>query len=158
MAARGLRSLKNVDYTDRELLHILDGQTNDDGWASTKDLYEAIRVNHPDASRRYVTEDEREKYAKRCIGGRFAWMVKFEYCVSEVHPKEGTRWKLTPVGRNLMNGELSPELRDSLHRLSPADRVMMMRELTGAYRNYSRPAQTMIRREWQHGTYRKNGR
>lgn len=151
MARRALLALRNADYTDRELLHILDdlGQGDPEGWASTSDLAEVIRIQHPDANGNGAISDEaRERYAKHCIATRFSWMVRFKYVERD---EDRTHWRVTDLGRDLMNGKLTKAVEGALDKMKPGDRVLAMRMLTQGYRKAD-PGSIMLRREYQHQT------
>jgi hypothetical protein len=151
MARTALRSLRIVDYEDRELFHILNDNADEDGWITTDDLSEIIRINHPDGAE--ASEKERNAYARHCIATRFTWMVRFKWVERN---EKRTKWRLTEIGRNLMNGELTEGVERALNEASHGDRILIMRALTGDYRSQD-PASIMLRRQWQHGTFR-NGK
>lgn len=147
---RALRSLRNVDYTDRELLHILNDVGDAEGWSTTDDLAEQIRISHPEGNGS-IPEAIRLRHAKHCIATRFAWMVRFLWVERD---ESRTKWRLTEIGRDLMNGALSKRVEQSLDRMKPADRILVMRSLATGFERGA-PASTMLRREWEHGTGRR---
>lgn len=144
-----LHSLKNIDYSDRELLHILHDLAGTE-WATTDDLADQIRITPPsrNGSSKKMTDGEKRLYAKRCIATRYSWMRRFGWVERDEHR---TKWRVTDIGRDLMNGRLTKSLATSLDKLSTADRVLVMRSLTDAYRTDRIEGQTFIRREWTHG-------
>lgn len=146
-----LHALRVVDYTDRELLHILNDKANEEGWATSDELQDSLAVNYPAEDGEIVTDAERIGYARRCIGARYAYMVRVGFV--ERNDKR-THWRVSNVGKQLMSGELDGEFERTLRRLSPADRILVMRELGRGYRGAGAPAQTIIRREWANGSYR----
>lgn len=148
MARAALTSLRNEDYSDRELLHILLDKADDEGWTTTFDLMDALRLGHPDAD---ASDKEREKRAKHCIGTRFSWMVRYKWVERDEETR--TKWRPSEAGHDLMNGRLTKAVERALAGMKPADRILAMRMLTMDY-NRAAPDSIMLRREWQHGTGR----
>lgn len=146
-----LHSLRNVDYQDRELLHIATEEGDTEGWVSTEDLAKVIRISHPEGNGN-VPKKQRQYHAHRCIGSRFAYMARIGW-VERNEAK--TMWRVTEIGHDLMNGRLSPGLSNSLDRLSPGDRLLVMREMARAFTQSSPIVGTALRRQWQHGTGRR---
>jgi hypothetical protein len=149
MARRALKALRNEDYTDRELLHILDDAADEDGWATSHDLHEKLRIAAPDD---ITTDVDRDRYARHCIATRYSWMVRYGWCDRD---REMVRWRVNDAGRALMDGSLSSDFEAMLRSLKPGDRVLVMRELGKGYRQTGTPAQAMLRREWQHQSHRR---
>lgn len=137
-----LTSLRIVDYTDRELLHILNDVADEEGWASSEVLANAIGIK---------PRGKDPRGPRRCVAMRFAWMARYGWVRRD---PTNTMWRLTKDGEELISGKLRPALKQSLKEMRPADRVMLMREMTTAYRNAPQSAATMYRREWIHGTAR----
>lgn len=144
MARNALRSLRNEDYSDRELLHICADEAGTDGWTTTDDLASVIGISAPPD----LTGKYRTLYAKRCIATRFSWMVRFGWVERD---EDRTSWRVTRIGRDLMNGNLDKSLEKNLGKLSAGDRVLVMRHMTQGYRSSRDEAAAMLRREWQHG-------
>lgn len=144
-----LHSLKNIDYSDRELLHILNDLAGTE-WATTDDLADQIRITPPPGNNGQGAMNDAQKraYAKRCIATRYSWMRRFGWVERD---EDRTKWRVTQIGRDLMNGKLTKGLAASLERINAADRVLVMRSLTKAYQGERNEAKTMLRREWQHG-------
>jgi hypothetical protein len=146
-----LRSLKNIDFSDRELLHVLSDVADDDGWATTPELGQTLGIVAPETM---VTPNQKIAYVHRCVGARYAFMKRAGWVERD---ETRTKWRITRIGRDLMMGNLSKALENSLGKLKPGDRVLVMRSLTQAYRADRVESATMLRREWQHGAQR-NGR
>src|SRR3954471_18252742 len=97
--------LRNEDYTDRELLHVVDDVTTEDGWADTAELAERLGLNS-NGGRRYV-------------GARMSWMVRYKFCERAKRPKQSNkkdaampkdaRYRLTKHGRALIQGDLDTD-------------------------------------------------
>lgn len=143
MARTALNSLTNYDYSDRELLHILNDTADAEGWAETADLAEVIGVTMPSVNGQH-SDREKQAYAHRCTAMRFSWMARYGW----VERDEGrTKWRLTDIGHDLMDGKLTKTLQNALDRLDAGDRVLVMREIGNAYRAAPDPARHMLRRE-----------
>lgn len=129
-------SLTLMDYSDRELLHIvLDCQDPDTGYATTKQLVEALGV----------TGD----HAASSVGVRMAWLRRFGAVAR--HPKRSL-WTVTLIGEQLINGDLS-ERQAALVDNMEADRLLMLtRAITRKYRRAGTTASHLMRREWRRGT------
>lgn len=153
MSRTALRALTNQDYQDRELLHILYEEGDNEGWASTEDLGKVIRISHPDGNGN-VPKKDRAAHTHRCIGSRYSYMTSAGWCEKKVE-KGVTFWRVTEIGTNLMAGKLTMGLSQSLDRLRPGDRVLVMRELGRAFAHGSKPEGTILRREWAHSTGRR---
>lgn len=144
MGRTALNGLKNEDYTDRELLHILNDVADGDGWASTFDIAAVLPIKHPDG-------EDHGTHASRCVASRFAWMTRYGWVERD---ESRTKWRLTRVGRDLMNGKLNKSFQTAMDKLSPGDRVLVVRAMGAAFRTGSPEAATMLRREWLHGARR----
>jgi hypothetical protein len=150
VARTALRSLRNEDFSDRELLHILNDLADNEGWATTEEIADALHISPPGR----VTKDYREKYGKHCVATRYSWMVRYGWV--ERDPSR-TKWRLTEIGEELMAGNLNKRIEDAISQLSSGDRILVMRRMTEAFRIDREEAATMLRREWLHGA-RRNGR
>lgn len=124
--------LKLSEFSDRELLHRVAELGDNEGWVTTKQFAEAVRVSHPNAT--------------QCVGTRFGWMRRFG-----ILEKSRDRWRLTPVGEAVRVARLSPSTLDALETLTPTEGMEAMSvfgELFSAVRE--RPEGTLIRRAWRH--------
>lgn len=137
-----LTSLRIIDYTDRELLHMLNDVADEEGWATTEQLVKAIGL---------VSKDNDPGRPRRSVATRFTWMRRFGWVERN---EEHTAWRLTREGADLMNGSLRRGLQKSLKSMRDGDRVLLMREMATAYREAPRESAIMFRREWIHGTKR----
>jgi len=140
MAKRRLESLTLFDYSDRELLHIISEEQDEDGWTDSSAI--AIRLG--------LDTD----YPNANVGMRLGWLRR--YGAVEKHPERPKAWGLTHVGRALMNGDLARDEVEMLDGLDSAKMLMITRYLTGRYRRSGVTASHLIRREWQRGTKRNS--
>lgn len=151
MARTALRSLRILDYQDRELLHIAVEEADNEGWVSTEDLAATLRISHPEGNGN-ISDKERLHHAHRCVGSRFSYMARIGW-VERNEAK--TMWRVTEIGQDLMSGRLSRRLHSSLDKLSPGDRILVMRELAKTFAASPVVVGTALRREWAHGTGRR---
>lgn len=128
-------SLRNSDYTDRELLHIVDECTTEDGYATTFEI----------ADRLYA--DATQNGARRYVGSRMAWMVNYGFCARD--PERPGHYKLTKDGRDLMSGRLKRSVETALTTMSDGDRALALRTLASATFDHAGPQQAFFRREYQ---------
>ncbi len=131
-------SLRNEDYTDRELLAVVDDLTPGKSYASTSDIAERIGL----------TGDN----PRRAVGSRMSWMVRYGFCERNDDPekKDNPEYRLTKAGRDLRTGNLSSSLERALDGLSPGDRVLVMRSVAGSAFARATPEQDAVRREYGH--------
>ena len=113
---RGLQSLKVTDYTDRELLLILQDVADEDGSATTAELVDRIRIKAPDP-------DANPHYAKRCVSARYAAMKRMGYVQRD---EDKVKWQITTIGRELAAGRLSKATENMLKKLTAAQRILVM--------------------------------
>lgn len=131
-------SLRNQDYTDRELLFIVDevsGET-ESGFASSLEI----------ATRVFGTKAE-ENGQRRYVGSRMAWMVKYGFC--DRNPEASGEYRLTQAGRELMGGRLTKTVTNALEKMSDGDRTLLLRGVAKDVFARTGPAQEFFRREYQ---------
>jgi hypothetical protein len=148
-----LESLRLIDFSDRELLLLLNDVADNDGWGTSVEVASKLNLNveHPN----------------RHVSSRFSWLVRFgalerEHLSDEYgnllftrggRPKYGQRWRLTTAGRTLALGKLTSAERARLEGLS-ADRLLVYtRGLTRRYRTAGDAAGALMGREWRYGTH-----
>lgn len=142
MAKAALTSLRLRDYSDRELLFIIEDLADDEGWAETTDIAVRLGIDN--------------KRANQCVGARFAYMARAKWV--ERHETQ-TKWRLMDIGYLLMEGKISNRFRGTLDKLSEGDLVLVQRFLGEQYQAMDPRLGLMIRRESQRGiTFGRNGR
>ena len=143
--------LRNEDYTDRELLHVIEAAALG-GYASTDDIAEALGVSdngHSKASR---------------ISPRLSWMARYGFIESvdatsldgqaDRGGYHGKLWTITPVGRALMGGRLTKPVERTLQMADPGTALLLMRRLTANRAPDSVAA--ALRREYQHNSAKRD--
>ena len=137
MAARnGHRSARNEDWTDREILGIVQDLINEDGEATTTSIGERMgfKLRHANGNGR------RETPATK-VGGRLGWMRSGGLLSSyETDPEadghepgdRDLRWDLTDIGYDICTGRLTKAVSGALGKMTDGDRVLLARELMRA--------------------------
>lgn len=134
-------SLKLREFSDRDLLFIIDETADYDGWARAQYIAERIGLN--------------TKYPERNVSSRLAWMVRFG--VIHRHPEQ-VAWQLTNLGEALRTGKISRRQQDSIDKMDDAQMLLLTRSITRRYEHASSDVATVLRREWTYGTaQRQNG-
>jgi len=131
-----LAQLRNEDYTDRELLHIVADLQAADGYVATAEIVE--RLGMPEGMN-----------SVHAVASRMSWMTRYGWV--ERHPDIRGTWRLTRKGRALMAGELTPEMSEALAGMSHGDRVLVMREVARrSLVTTDGPTADLVRREYLH--------
>ena len=128
-----LNALTLLDFSDYELLAIIDDHLNDDGWASVWDIAETLGI--------------KREHAQRCVSSRFSWMKRWGWI--QKHPDERGLYALTAVGEALAKGRLTKAAERALSDLSPGDRVRVTRKLAVDTAQVGFQARKMMQREWR---------
>lgn len=137
-----LASLRIVDFSDRELLHIVNDLTKD-GWADSREVAEELGID--------------AQHPAQCVGQRFGWLAKY-HCI-EKHKDEAHKWRLTDFGESIMRGSLSKAAQRQLEGLDEGQLLLATRYVTSRYQglaassNGGGSAAWLLRREWTHGTF-----
>ena len=132
-----MAGLTIFDFSDREVLFRLGDTLDEHGKVSSHELGRALGLSDEDG---------------RNVGVRLAWMRRFGVIDKAGRDgKRGTLWTLTPLGRNLLDGNLSVAQREQLAAVSDAQRITLMETLAGRARKHDQ-MRTLLRRSWQNGT------
>lgn len=139
--------LRNSDYSDRELLHIIADAAGADGLASSDDIAAALGYSDNGQPR------------SRLVAPRLSWMARYGF-IERVEPEPTSDrdpryryWVLTNVGRALMGGRLSMRVQEALERADPGTTLLLMRRLSSA--EHSQAVADALRREYQHNSARR---
>src|SRR5215510_2378684 len=133
-------SLRLTEFSDRELMNIVLDNEDETGWVDSEQIALAINPDH--------------QHARQCVGIRFSWMRRYEAMDREDDKTKEHygRWRLTPIGRKIALGELTPEERKLLDSLPPEKLMTTVGQLTKRYHRINGTAATMMRRAWINGT------
>lgn len=146
-----LEHLRLIDFSDRELLIIVDEASREYGYASSPQIAEALGLG---------------EHGNRMVASRMAWLGRYSFVEKEVlrdeqgnirTRRDGTemyaqRWKLTEMGRAIAYGDLRKTQSKMLDGMTEGQRVLLARWLAAQ----AGPQDTVswaISREWKHGTH-----
>ena len=147
-----LESLRVVDFSDRELLLILNDVADGDGWAYAQDMANRINLDH--------------EHPNRSVASRLSWLVRFGAVerehLSDEHgnlmwtrsgrPKYGQRWRLTPIGRTYALATLTKAERSRLAAVDGDKMLLVTKWLAEQYRQSPDAGASLMKREWTYGT------
>ena len=151
-----LVSLKLVDFSDRELLLILDDVADSDGWASSRDMTEPVGL--PEDGYRHVSS--RLAWLRRygAIERELLWDENGNPIMGPLGQKQGQRWRPTEAGRLMAYGKLSKAQYRALEAIGEGQMILAMRQMSLHYQQSSEIGATLARREWVYGMSRRNGK
>ena len=145
-----LEHLRLEDYSDRELLLIVDDVCRDggEGWADSRDVAERLGMGgeHP----------------HRMVASRLAWLRRYGAVMQEPDEEHAKRrdadgkrpttrrWGLTSAGQALAQGELRKGVANALDKVADDQVLVLTRWL--ARRPSGDVARQLTRREWQRET------
>jgi predicted transcriptional regulator len=135
---------RNADYTDQEVLHILDDVADDKGWASSEEIAQKMGIPTNKNKNGQKTSPAQN------VGVRLGWMKRFGFVMNE-----GGMWKVTARGARFMDAKLTPSQKAMLEAVKKEDSLEVMnvlgRRFLGA--NRDEMTRTALRREFQHYTH-----
>jgi hypothetical protein len=145
-------SLRNTDYTDRELLMVMADVANNGGLILGLDV--ADRLGYP--------KDPDDEKPPREVTGRLAWMKRYGF-VDRIDPRsiglkgsEPPRYVITPAGQAIMGGRISAAVERELDKGDPGTEVLLMRSLaTRGFIEGRDWEAAAIRREWLHNAAKR---
>lgn len=134
--------LRNEDYTDRELLHVIASVTGERGLASSDDIADALGMGENGRSR-----------AGR-VAPRLSWMRRYGFIEVVEDPERRDKhrlWRITPIGFQLMGGKLNKPVEAAIDKMDPGAQLLMMRSLTRrTFGSSSEAVVAAVKREYQH--------
>lgn len=147
--------LRNIDLSDRELLHIMLDVADENGYAVSTHIAEQLGI-------RGAEKKSGKRSARGIVSARLAWMNRYGF-VRRIPPEalrlprtEESRWEVTEIGRELAAGRLTKALENSLTSIRPGQALLLMRQLgIASYVNAAPEMATAVRREWQHTAARR---
>jgi hypothetical protein len=142
-------NLKLENYSDREMIHLLNDLAGEDGWVDVEIL--AARVG---LSANGMSEAQLAIHANRCVSVRLAWIKKLSGCV-ERHPDKSRRsWRLTESGQELVRARISQAILSGLDQMGEFPSLLALDAISRRYRRADVKAANLMRREWVYGTHR----
>lgn len=148
-----LDNLRIETLSDREFLLIVADHTQEDGWAESLAVAQALGFEN----RRFAAQ-------------RFAWLGRYG-AVEREHERDEAgniryyrdgrirhtqRWRLTQLGEAVASGRLRKGDQTALDRLTEAQLPLITRWLSERSRGDTGMAK-LVQREWRYGHARRNG-
>lgn len=147
-------NLKLENYSDRELLHIVNDLAVAGEWVETHMIAERIGLQ-----RNGLSDEQYSLHAQRCVSVRFSWISRLSGCVEkDPDRKQGQapRWRLTQVGKEVVDAKLSKDVVARLaDTMSDYAALHAVDALARRQRSTNSGAANLLRREWAYGTHRK---
>lgn len=131
-----MESLKLTDYSDRELLFLIQDVADKDGWVTTEGLAAALDLNHPNPI--------------QCVGTRMGWMARFGI----VEKGRAHTWRLSHVGYAVMRAGLNKGAVNAMGSTKDEALLELTHKLTDRYASTAPEVATLMRREWRWGMAR----
>jgi hypothetical protein len=132
-------SLRIEDFSDVELLALVNDVADRDGWVKTEEMVLAIGLEGENAY--------------QCVGSRFSWLTR--YGAMEKSEDEIKTWRLSAVGRAMVKGKLSAAEKRLVEGLEEDKLLSLARGVTNRYRASGASSAALMRREWQYGTSKR---
>lgn len=138
-------SLTLMDMSDLEVLHVVDDVLDYQEQASTHDI--AVALGFP-------ATGKGKHDGHKSVGARMAWLCRWGACERSGGDSQqgGSKWRITPRGRALMNGKLTKAQQDQIDKLAADSMVPAMRAVARRWRMADSTAATLSRREWRRNT------
>lgn len=134
--------MRLADFSDRELLALMQDVGDGDGSVSTADLATAL--------------DLKTKHPLTNVGVRLGYLRKIGMLERDT---ESMRWYLTPLGVRFARGHLTAPQRRALEALRDEGAAWAATESLASLLGGASEAQaTMMRRQWQYGWARRSYR
>lgn len=142
-------NLKLENYSDREMLHLLNDLSGEEGWVDVEIL--AARVG---LSPNGMSEEQLRLHANRCVSVRLSWIKKLSGCVERHPDKSRKSWRLTVSGHELVSARISQAVLTGLDQMGEFPALLALDALSRRYRRADVKAANLMRREWIYGTHR----
>ena len=146
-------SLRVTDFHDREFLALCIDAMDGDGWWDSAEVVKAPELKGL----------ERKHVAQRC-----SWLWRYgvlerEHLADEHgnlryvaddpgRPKWGQRWRLTPIGENVLMGAMTKGQRSTVEGMAPERMLELTRLFSQMLRDAPDVARNMMLREWRYQT------
>lgn len=135
-----MKSMTLYDMTDKDLLYTLEEVGDREGWATAREVAEAVNLD--------------AKNRNQCVGGRFSHLKRIG--IMEFKIEEGeSKWRLNTLGESLLHSAKSDSaLKGIIAELSEAERIALTGLLAGQFskdsRKKGRSTTHLARRSWKH--------
>ena len=130
-------SLRLVDFLDEEFLALVIDNAGYEGWASSREIAEAI---DPDA----------ETITTRHVGSRLAWMRRYGVVERDPRPGSPTKgyWRLTEAGEALVKARFSKTQQTALSSVKDEQLWLLSAELGLRYEGVNYATANLVRRRF----------
>lgn len=142
--------LKLENYSDRELLHMLDDLSGEDGWVDLDVMAARIGIRVDGLS-----HEQTSLHARRCVAVRLSWIRRLTGCVERNPIKSARSWRLTVSGEEVTKAKIASNIEDALGSMGDFSTLQALDALSRRYRRADRGAANLMRREWLYGTHRR---
>lgn len=142
-------NLKLENYSDREILHLLDDLAGADGWVDVEIL--AARVG---LSPNGKSPEQLLIHARRCLSVRLSWIRRLTMCVERHPDKMRLHWRLTVAGQEVVKARLTKDFEAKLLGLGEFTTLPVLDAISRRYRQANPGSANLMRREWTYGTHR----
>ncbi len=150
--ARKTTNLKLENFSDREMLHLLDDLAGDQGWVEIEHLAERVGISVAGMS-----DKQTLIHARRCVSIRLAWIKKLSGTV-ERHRDEPGVWRLTATGQQVVSAKMQASVGNTLAKMEEAALLLAVDAVSRRYMNANANAANLLRREWAYGTHKNRRR
>lgn len=146
-------NLKLENYSDREMLHLIDDLADEEGWAMVEHIAERVGISVAGMS-----DAQLVIHARRCVSIRLAWIRKLSGTV-ERHPhKDDLSWRLTKPGLAIVKAKLNANVDNALGQMTEANVLLALDVVSRRYLRANGNAANLMRREWAYGTHKNRRR
>jgi hypothetical protein len=151
MANGDLRSLKLFDYSDRELLQVVNDlcEASADGWTTSEDIAKQIGITTTTVT---IDGKQKESHPVQMAGSRMAALKRFGAVYRDDDRPSKAYWRLTPVGEAMAFGKASKAQQRALEEAEPESLLVLTRMLAQRQRGANESARHLVRREWMRET------
>jgi hypothetical protein len=145
----GSISLRVTDFSDRELLAIVNDIQNRDGEVDIQIVAQTI---WPKAA----SDEDTAWHARHCVAIRFAYMRRMGV-IDKIPGKHGF-WELTEFGIEFVRSRVSAAQKRAISEPSVGQELEIMALVGDLYEKVDEDAATLMRREFQFRAYRRRWR
>jgi len=142
----GSISLRITDFSDRELLAIVNDLQNRDGEVDIQRVAETI---WPKAA----SDEDTAWHARHCVAIRFAYMRRMGV-IDKIAGKTGF-WELTEFGREFVRSRPTSVQRRAIAEANVGQELEVMALVGDLYEKVDEDAATLMRREFQFRAFRR---
>ena len=152
MARKGAANLKLENYSDREVLHLMNDLADENGWVLIEHLAERIGIRVAGMS-----DAQLAIHARRCLGVRLGWIKRLSATVEQKGDEHGV-WRLTSLGQQVVKAKLNASIDNALGQMNEANLLNAIDVVSRRYIRANQNTANLLRREWQYGTHKNRRR